>query len=102
MVFSVAAGSGDARPAIDSLTAADGIARADFLSPRQPETDRVRAVAAGLTGRPRSRRPRSWIPNAAGGTLTNYPNPFHPPPEATTHRLQAGRRRDGDAAASSR
>jgi hypothetical protein len=27
-------------------------------------------------------------PNAAGGTVTNYPNPFHPPSEPTTIAYQ--------------
>ena len=61
----------------DSVTDSTGVAHADFLSPRQPEKDRVQAIAGPLTA-------DLWIetafvdPNAGGGTVASYPNPFHP------------------------
>ncbi len=82
MVFSVLTGGG-ALTSIDSLTAADGVARADFLSPRQPELGRVRASANGLVT-DLDLETAFVDPGAAGGHVTNYPNPFHPPNEPTT------------------
>jgi hypothetical protein len=82
MVFSVLLGSGTLTP-IDSLTATDGVARADFLSPRQPEMGRIRASSNGLVT-DLDLETAFVDPNAAGGHITNYPNPFHPPNEPTT------------------
>jgi len=82
MVFSVVTGAGSITP-IDSLTAADGVARADFLSPRQPETGRVRASSSSLIA-DLDLQTAFVDPNAAGGYASNYPNPFHPPSEQTT------------------
>jgi hypothetical protein len=82
VVFSVLSGRG-AVTSIDSLTASDGRARADFLSPREPEHDLVRASAGSLAG-DLDLQVAFVDPNAAGGTVTNYPNPFHPPAEGTT------------------
>jgi hypothetical protein len=69
--------------AIDNVTDASGGARADFLSPRQPETDQIRAASGALT-RDLDLTVAFVDPNASGGTATNYPNPFHPPGEPTT------------------
>jgi len=82
MVFSVVTGQGVITP-IDSLTAPDGIARADFLSPRTPEMGRVRASASGLIT-DLDLQTAYVDPYAAGGYVSNYPNPFHPPSELTT------------------
>ena len=82
MVFSVIQGAGTITP-VDSLTASDGLARADFLSPRTPEVGRVRASAASLLAEI-DLQTAFVDPNAAGGYVSNYPNPFHPPLEATT------------------
>ncbi|HTK31300.1 MAG TPA: FlgD immunoglobulin-like domain containing protein [Candidatus Saccharimonadaceae bacterium] len=69
--------------AIDSSTDSVGAARANFLSPRQPETDRIRAVSGALSGD--LDLVTAFVdPNAPGGTVTNYPNPFHPPGQGTT------------------
>jgi FlgD Ig-like domain len=86
MVFSRLSGTGTLTP-IDSLTDATGIARADFLSGRQPETDKIRASCAGLIAD--YDLVTAFVdPNAPGGTITNYPNPFHPPTEPTTIAYQ--------------
>ena len=82
MTFQVLAGNGTLTP-VDSLTDTTGTARADFLSPRQPETDLLRATSGALNG-DLSLKVAFVDPNAAGGTVTNYPNPFHPPLEGTT------------------
>ena len=82
MSFQLVTGTGTLSP-IDNLTAADGSARADFLSPRSPETDRIRASAVALSADLDLQT--SYIdPNAAAGLLTNFPNPFHPPQQLTT------------------
>ncbi len=86
MTFAVLAGAGQLTP-LDSLTAADGVARADFLSPRQPEMGRVRASSNGLVA-DLDLQTAFVDPNAAGGHITNYPNPFHPPNEPTTIAYQ--------------
>jgi len=68
---------------IDSLTDSSGIAHARFLSPRQPEHDHLRA-SAGVLYADLDIETSFVDPNAGGGTVTNYPNPFHPPGEGTT------------------
>ncbi len=80
--FQLVSGTGTVT-AIDTTTAADGSARASFLSPRTPETDRVRASAAGLSA-DLDLQTSYTDPNAPGGYVTNYPNPFHPPQQSTT------------------
>jgi len=90
MVFTRLAGSGLLEPQ-DSLTVGDGSARADFTSPRFPEMGRIRAASSGVFGG-QSYNEVSEIdletafvdPDAPGGHITNYPNPFHPPDEPTT------------------
>ena len=82
MVFQHLSGSGTLTP-MDSLTDAGGDARADFLSQRQPGRDRLRASTNGLVAE-LDLETAFVDPNAAGGTLVNYPNPFHPPVQGTT------------------
>jgi hypothetical protein len=82
MTFSVTAGSGTVTP-IDSLTNATGACTADFLSPRFAELGRIHASAPGV-GADLDLQTALVDPNAAGGTVTNFPNPFHPPAEGTT------------------
>jgi hypothetical protein len=82
VVFQLLSGTGTLSP-MDSLTDSSGVARADFLSPRQPETDQVRASAGSLVAT-LALQTAFMDPTAAGGTITNYPNPFHPPAECTT------------------
>jgi hypothetical protein len=79
--FALLSGAGTLTP-VDSLTDSTGVARADFLSPRQPERDRIRAGAGAVVAE--FELETAFVdPNASGGTATNYPNPFHPPTEST-------------------
>ena len=82
MAFSVITGNGTLTP-IDSQTDATGVARAQFLSPRQPEHGLLRATSGGLTA-DLALQTAFVNPGAAGGHITNYPNPFHPPAQGTT------------------
>ena len=84
--FSLLSGTGTLTP-VDSATAATGVADADFLSPRQPEYDHVHATSGALAA-DLNLQVAFVDPNAAGGTVTNYPNPFHPPFEPTTLAYQ--------------
>jgi hypothetical protein len=61
----------------DSVTDSTGVAHADFLSARQPGHDQLRADGAGLSAN-LDLETAFVDPNASGGTVTNYPNPFHP------------------------
>jgi hypothetical protein len=82
MAFSLISGTGTVTP-VDNQTDATGVARADFLSPRQPEKDLLRATSGSLTAD--LLLETAFVdPNAAGGLITNYPNPFHPPAQGTT------------------
>src|SRR5262249_34381006 len=81
MTFQLLSGTGTLSP-IDSLTAADGRARADFLSPRQPEKDQIRVSSGGVV-QDFMLETAFVDPYAAGGYGTNYPNPFHPPAQST-------------------
>jgi hypothetical protein len=80
--FSLTAGTGALSP-IDSLTSSTGVARCDFRSPRLPEMDRVHAVSGSLSA-DLNLETAFVDPAAAGGYLTNYPNPFHPGEAPTT------------------
>jgi hypothetical protein len=82
MVFQHLTGLGSLT-AIDSLTDANGTARADFLSGRQPGQDRIRASAVSIVT-DLDLTTAFVDPNAQGGHFTNYPNPFHPPTQGTT------------------
>jgi len=82
VVFSLLSGNGTLSP-MDTTTAADGNARADFLSPRNPEINRIRAVSGSLLNE-MDLEVAFVDPTKAGGYATNYPNPFHPPAEGTT------------------
>jgi hypothetical protein len=82
VVFSLARGMGTLT-ALDDSTGIGGLARADFLSPRQPEINRIRAVSDDLVA-VLDVQTALVDPNAPGGTLTNYPNPFHPDEAPTT------------------
>jgi len=82
VVFSLIDGLGTLT-AVDSLTTADGRALADFLSPRQPGLSRIRAVANALMAE-YDIETALVDPNQPGGTITNYPNPFHPGEAPTT------------------
>src|SRR5262249_44669081 len=80
--FALVSGTGTITP-IDATTLADGSARADFQSPRNPETDRIRATAGSIT-KDLDLLTSSTDPHAPGCYVTNFPNPFHPPQQSTT------------------
>src|SRR5262245_12838930 len=88
MVFQLTSGTGTLT-AIDSLTALTGAARADFLSPRQPEIDHIRATAGSISA-DYDLQIAFVDPYAAGGYVSNYPNPFHPPAQGTTIAYKLG------------
>jgi hypothetical protein len=74
--FAQVAGAGTLT-AIDNTTDENGFARADYLSPRQPE--RARLAAHSGTFSAEIELETAFVdPNAAGGTIASYPNPFHP------------------------
>jgi len=82
VAFTLVSGNG-VLTQIDSLSADTGVARADFRSPRTPETDRVRASSGALSAE-LDIETALVDPTAGGGYLTNYPNPFHPGETPTT------------------
>ena len=82
MSFTLVSGTGTLTP-IDIMTGADGSARADLQAPRQPESEIVRASAGGLSS-DLTVAVSLVDPNAPGGTVTNFPNPCHPPQQGTT------------------
>jgi hypothetical protein len=82
VTFTLVSGTGSLSP-IDSLTSAAGVARCSFRSPRLPEFDRVHAVSGGLSA-DLDIETAFVDPTAAGGSITNYPNPFHPGEAPTT------------------
>jgi hypothetical protein len=82
VVFSIVDGLGTLTPE-DSLTGSDGRAVADFLSPKEPGFTRILAVSGALTTE-FDIETALVDPNTPGGTITNYPNPFHPGEAPTT------------------
>jgi hypothetical protein len=80
--FAHLSGTGTLTP-IDNVTDAAGVARADFLSPRNPEHNMIRATSGSLTS-DLDLEVAFVDPTAGGGFVTNYPNPFHPGEEPTT------------------
>jgi hypothetical protein len=82
VTFAQLSGTGTTSP-MDTLSDANGYSRADFLAPRNPEHDIIRASSGGLQ-QDLDLEVAFVDPTAAGGYVTNYPNPFHPPVEATT------------------
>lgn len=82
VIFELVSGTGTLTP-VDSLTLEDGAAYADFLSPRVPEVDRIRATSNGFSDEIEIET-ALVDPSLPGGTVTNYPNPFHPGDAPTT------------------
>ncbi len=82
VAFALISGAGSLTPS-DSLTDVNGNTRADFLSPSQPEVDRIRA-SSGALEQFLDLQVGLVNPTAAGGYVTNFPNPFHPPTQLTT------------------
>jgi hypothetical protein len=82
VTFSLVQGGGALTP-IDQATGADGIARAEFLSPRVPQFTTLRATAGSLVDN-LTIETTLVDPSAPAGLVTNYPNPFHPGEAPTT------------------
>jgi len=82
VTFEHVSGTGTLTP-VNAATDETGIARADFLSPRQPEFNLIRASSGELID-DLNLQVALVDPDAAGGYLTNYPNPFHPNEAPTT------------------
>jgi len=82
LVWSLLSGTGTLG-ASDSMSNATGVGLADFLSPRNPEHDQIH-VTSGSLAQTLDLEVAFVDPNAAGGTATSYPNPFHPPSQPAT------------------
>jgi hypothetical protein len=82
MAFTLLSGTGTLGTS-DSMSNATGYALCDFLSPRTPEHDVIRATSMSLT-QDLDLEVAFVDPNAAGGTAYSYPNPFHPPDQPAT------------------
>jgi hypothetical protein len=80
--FQLLTGMGLLTP-IDPVTDSGGVARADFLSPRIPEIGRIRATSGALTAE-MELETALVDPTTAAGSITNFPNPFHPNEAPTT------------------
>ena len=87
--FSLTEGTGTLTP-IETSTRSDGVARADFLSPRTPEIARIVAVA-GPHSAELSLETALVDPDRPAGHVTSYPNPFHPgeAPATIAYKLAA-------------
>lgn len=82
VVFNILSGDGALTP-LDSLTQDDGRARCDFHAAREPQVTRVRAVSGALAAEIDIET--AFVdPDADGGYISNYPNPFHPGETPTT------------------
>ncbi len=82
VTFELTDGTGTIAP-LDEFTGENGIARARFTSPYEPEIGIIRAVSNGLDA-DLTVQTAHVDPNSAGGSVTNYPNPFHPGESSTT------------------
>jgi hypothetical protein len=80
--FFLTQGDGTLTP-IDLETDGEGISRAEYVSPRTPGTTTVQASSGSLTQQ-LVIETALVDPNAGGGHVTNYPNPFHPGESPTT------------------
>jgi len=80
--FALLAGAGTLT-ALDGTTDAAGEARAEYHSPRRPEVATVRATSGTLQS-DLELETALVDPNQAPGSITNYPNPFHPKDAPTT------------------
>jgi len=82
MAFTLLAGAATLTP-IDNVTNDSGVATAEFQAPRAPEVGRIRATS-GAISQELDIETALVDPNAKGGYLSNYPNPFHPGENPTT------------------
>ncbi|MBN1163303.1 MAG: Ig-like domain-containing protein, partial [Candidatus Krumholzibacteriota bacterium] len=82
VTFELVSGGGSIS-ALDAVTGADGIARATFRGAYDPGIDQIRAVSNSLSA-DLEIQTALVDPASPGGTITNYPNPFHPDENPTT------------------
>jgi hypothetical protein len=82
VAFELISGDGDLT-AIDTVTSDAGLARADFTSSKEPGVSTVRATSNGIAAE-LDIETALVDPNASAGSITNYPNPFHPNETSTT------------------
>jgi flagellar hook assembly protein FlgD len=80
--FALVSGPGTLTP-LDSQTDVDGVARADFLSPRGNAMTRIQASSNALAIE-LDVETALVDPTASAGSITNFPNPFHPDEAPTT------------------
>jgi len=82
VTFSLVRGEGTISP-IDSITGDNGVATATFTGSYDPDTSRVKVTSGSFTSELVMQT--AFIdPASPGGTVTNYPNPFHPTEGPTT------------------
>jgi hypothetical protein len=82
VTFAVVSGPGTLTP-LDSSTDVEGVARADFLGPRHNAMTRIQATSNALAIE-LDIETALVDPTASAGSVTNYPNPFHPDEQTTT------------------
>lgn len=80
--FAVVSGPGTLTP-MDSQTDVEGVAQADFLGPRSNAMTRIQASSNALAAE-LDVETALVDPTSAAGSVTNYPNPFHPDEAPTT------------------
>jgi hypothetical protein len=88
VAFTVVSGPGTLTP-MDSNTNAEGIAEADFLGPRSNAMTRIQATSNSLASE-LDVQTALVDPTTATGSITNYPNPFHPEEAPTTIAYKLG------------
>jgi hypothetical protein len=90
--FTLVEGAGTLTP-IDGSTDPEGVARADFLSPRNPGVTRIRGTSHALFAE-LELETALVDPNEPAGHVTSYPNPFHPgeAPVTIAYKLAADAR----------
>lgn len=68
---------------INNITDAQGLAKARYTGTSQPGSDTIEVASAGFTN---SMEIQTSLmdPGSSGGTISNYPNPFHPGDGVTT------------------
>jgi hypothetical protein len=82
VAFAIVSGGGVLTP-LGEVTGDDGVVQAEYMSPWERGVAHVTATAGALSAG-LDIETALVDPNAEGGTLTNYPNPFHPDEAPTT------------------
>ena len=80
--FSLTGGSGSLSP-LDEVTNLEGVAQAHYTGHSEPEIGSLQADGAGFTTQ-LTIETALVDPTLPAGTITNYPNPFHPDDGETT------------------